>query len=52
MFYDPELMREIYSKYLNGLSIDDITYYFNWFRYVLIKEDEVEEIIDVMNRLL
>jgi len=46
-------MREVYSKYLNGYSIEDITYYFVWFtEYHKIRENDIEEIIDTMNRVL
>ena len=52
MFYDPECMKIVYSKYLNGLSIDDITYYIVFFtEWCNIRQDDVGEIIDIMNRL-
>lgn len=51
MFYEPELMREVYSKYLNGVSIDDITFYIvfltDWHK---IRNDDVDYIIDLMNK--
>ena len=54
MFYDPQLMKEIYSKYLNGIDIEDIVYSIGWLSDdgCTIKEEQVEEIIDILNRLL
>ena len=46
-------MKIVYSKYMNGLSIDDIVYYLVYFtKYDTIRNRDVEEIIDKMNEIL
>ena len=50
--FDPECCKLVYEKYLDGMSVDDITYYCVFFsEYHNIRNEDVNEIIDLMNRL-
>lgn len=53
MNYDPELARIVYAKYLDGISVDDITNYIVFFtEYHTVRNDDVNEIIDFLNEVL
>lgn len=52
MFYEHEIAENIYSKYLNGMSVEDITLYVNIFEKLEMKPLDIEEIIDYFNTLL
>lgn len=53
MFFDPELMRKVYSLYLNGLAVDEIQYHLMWLEptdYGKITIDDINDMIDIMNK--
>ncbi len=53
MFYEPELYQQVYEKYIEGIALEDILHYVVYFtKYDKVSMDDIEEMIDFMNKFL